>query len=137
MKLTNQQILIRGLKFYEFEAHEIIGILKMLNTPEKVSLMLDWMKENLYTNSNEIVFKVVELYEMDRDYIEYEAEDVDVEQKWSVWIIDLDEFASYYVHFDSEEEATNYFNNFDKNNVEINLFNPDEFVARRIIKKED
>ena len=116
--------LIRGLKFYKFEKLEIIGILKMLNTPEKVSLMLDWMKENLDANQNEIVFKVCELYEMDREDAECEAEDDDVEQKWSVWIIDLDEFDSYYVYFDSEEEATNYFNNYDKNNVEINLFNP-------------
>lgn len=54
-KLTNQEILASGLLFYKLDMEDIMAVLIMLNSEEKVEKMLNWMKENLQTNKKEIL----------------------------------------------------------------------------------
>ena len=54
-KLTNQEILASGLLFYKLDMEDIMAVLIMLDSEEKVEEMLNWMKENLQTNKKEIL----------------------------------------------------------------------------------
>lgn len=65
-----QQHLIKGLKIMRVEEDEMIGIMLLMDTPEKQDQLMMWMSKNQKATPSDILGKAMEISRQYKEFVE-------------------------------------------------------------------